>query len=202
MKAKEVLKMLRINRSTLSHYVKEGRIEVNVLPSGRYDYVDDSVLKFVGVEENRKNLIYARVSTKAQKKSLEHQIEIIKEYANCKGNKVDGVYADIASGLSYDRGEFNNLLREVMSYKVKNVFISDKDRLTRVSFDMWKEMFNKFYCDIIVLNDDGKGDDGDKEIFEDIISLLHCFSMRMYSRRRKRKLELMKEDLNVSNAEI
>lgn len=33
------------------------------------------------------------------------------------------------------------------------------------------------------------------EIFEEIISMLHCFAMKIYSRRRKRKLELIKEDL-------
>ena len=33
------------------------------------------------------------------------------------------------------------------------------------------------------------------EIFEEIISMLHCFAMKMYSKRRKRKLEIVKEDL-------
>ena len=35
----------------------------------------------------------------------------------------------------------------------------------------------------------------EKEIFSDIISLLHCFAMRMYSSRRKKKITLVKEDL-------
>lgn len=33
------------------------------------------------------------------------------------------------------------------------------------------------------------------EIFEEIISMLHCFSMKMYSKRRRKKLEIIKEDL-------
>lgn len=33
------------------------------------------------------------------------------------------------------------------------------------------------------------------EIFEEIISMLHCFAMKMYSKRRKRKLEIVQEDL-------
>ena len=40
-----------------------------------------------------------------------------------------------------------------------------------------------------------KEEDDDKGIFEDIISMMHCFSMRMYSKRRKKKLELIEEDL-------
>lgn len=57
---------------------------------------------------------------------------------------------------------------------------------------MWKELFEYFNCNIIVINND---EDDDKGLFTDIISLLHCFSMRMYSKRRKRKLQLVKEVL-------
>lgn len=34
MKANEVLKLLKIYRQTLCHYVKKGKINVSVLPSG------------------------------------------------------------------------------------------------------------------------------------------------------------------------
>ena len=49
--------------------------------------------------------------------------------------------------------------------------------------------------DIIVANAPGKEDNEEREIFSDIISLLHCFSMRMYLQRRKKKIELVFEDL-------
>ena len=53
-----------------------------------------------------------------------------------------------------------------------------------------------FHCVLIVANQDtDDNDNSDKEIFEDIISLLHCFAMRMYSQRRKKKINLVKEDL-------
>ena len=37
----------------------------------------------------------------------------------------------------------------------------------------------------------------EKEIFEDIISLIHCFAMKMYSKRRKSKLKMIEENLEV-----
>lgn len=59
---------------------------------------------------------------------------------------------------------------------------------------MFKRLFSEFGCEVIVINEmDEKTDE--TEIFEEIISMLHCFSMRIYSRRKKRKLELIKEDL-------
>ncbi|WP_188619061.1 MerR family transcriptional regulator, partial [Anoxybacteroides voinovskiense] len=45
MKAKEVLELLQLSRPTLTKYVKEGVIKVNILPNGRYDYDKDSVYK-------------------------------------------------------------------------------------------------------------------------------------------------------------
>ena len=61
---------------------------------------------------------------------------------------------------------------------------------------MWKELFEYYNCNLIVLNEGKeKTENEEKEIFEDIISLLHCFAMKMYSSRRKKKINLIKEDL-------
>ena len=90
------------------------------------------------------------------------------------------------------------LLNDVINNKIKTVIISHKDRLTRISFDMWKELFEEFNCSIIVVND---VEDDDKGIFADIVSLLHCFAMKMYSKRRKRKLEIIKDDLEIEDCD-
>ena len=108
------------------------------------------------------------------------------------------IYKDIASGMSFDRQNFKDMLFDVIEHKIKTVLISNKDRFSRVSFNMWKELFKSFNCDIIVMNDILENNDNDdKEIFEDIISLIHCFAMKMYSKRRKNKLKLIEENLEV-----
>ena len=127
---------------------------------------------------------------------MQNQIDNIREFANKNGYVVNQVYSDIASGLSYDRGEFKQLLNGIINHEIKTVIIANKDRLTRVSFEMWKELFKQFHCELLVANEDDElNDNSDKEIFEDIISLLHCFAMRMYSQRRKKKITLIKEDI-------
>ena len=62
---------------------------------------------------------------------------------------------------------------------------------------MWKDLFAKFNCELKTINEDEitTSENEEKEIFSDIISLLHCFAMRMYSSRRKKKITLVKEDL-------
>lgn len=181
----------------MSSYVKKGKIKTTTNPNGFYDYDDDSVYNLIGVK-NREVAAYGRVSTQKQKDSLNTQINDIVSYANSNGYNVTKIYKDIASGLHFDRKEFKLLLNDVINHKIKIVIISHKDRLSRISFDMWKELFNEFNCSIIVINDI---EDDDKGIFADIISLLHCFAMKMYSKRRKRKIEIIKEDLEIEECD-
>ena len=191
MKANKVLNILKISRPTLCHYVKSEKLKVNLLPNGDYDYDNDSVYNLIGIK-TREVVIYGRVSTLKQKNDLVRQLNDIRTFANKNGYQVTKEYSDVASGLSFDRKNFKDLLFEVINRKIKIVIISHKDRFTRISFDMWKELFEYFDCKIIVMNDTDNDDEG---IFNDIISLLHCFAMRMYSKRRKRKIEIIKDDL-------
>lgn len=191
MKGKKVLKLLQITRPTLCSYVKKGIIKTKRLPNGYYEYDEESVYKLLGVDR-RDVVVYGRVSTLSQKSSLENQVNSAIEYANSNGYSVSKVYKDVASGLNFDRKEFKSLLKQILDHKIEAVIVTHKDRLTRLSFDMWRELFNEFGCKVIVMN---KEEDDDKGIFEDIISMMHCFSMRMYSKRRKKKLELIEEDL-------
>ena len=191
MKGKKVLKLLQITRPPLCSYVKKGIIKTKRLPNGYYEYDEESVYKLLGVDR-RDVVVYGRVSTLSQKSSLENQVNSAIEYANSNGYSVSKVYKDVSSGLNFDRKEFKSLLKQILDHKIEAVIVTHKDRLTRLSFDMWRELFNEFGCKVIVMN---KEEDDDKGIFEDIISMLHCFSMRMYSKRRKKKLELIEEDL-------
>ena len=194
MKSAKVLKILHITRQTLVQYVKRREIRVVLLPNGTYDYNDDDVYRKAGLASERMNVVYARVSTAKQKADLEKQVEVLANFCNKNGVKVNKTYKDVASGINFDRKQFKVLLNEILDFKVGKLYITYKDRLSRISFDMFKRLFSEFGCEVIVINDTDEKTD-ETEIFEEIISMLHCFSMRMYSRRRKRKLELIKEDL-------
>lgn len=61
-----------------------------------------------------------------QKSSLQTQIDTLLQYANSNGFCVNKIYKDIASGLNFDRGEFQLLLSDVIQYKIKTVFITKK----------------------------------------------------------------------------
>ena len=71
MKSKEVLKILRITRPTLTSYVKNGRIKVKKLPNGLYNYDDDDVFRLANINVEYNSVIYAIVSTQKQKNDLD-----------------------------------------------------------------------------------------------------------------------------------
>jgi len=191
MKAGEALKVLRISSPTLYRWCDNGIIRRRKLPSGSYDYNEEDVYKVLNKDVRRKVYIYARVSTAKQKKDLSNQIEMLKNWAFNGGHRVDRVFADVASGISFDkRKEFFELLDEVIEHKVEKVIIAYKDRLSRVGFELFYHLFEQFGTQIIVVSEVGSKKLDSAEVFEEIISLLHCYSMKLYSRRRNKKLEV------------
>lgn len=197
MKANEVLKLLRITRPTLTKYVKEGLVKVEKLPNGRYEYDSESVYSFLNKDMKRKTYIYARVSTSKQKPDLNNQIELLKQFCFSNGYTISGIYSDIASGISFEkRNDFFKMLDDIIDNKVERVVITYKDRLSRIGFDLFYHLFQKYNCEIVIMSEVGSEKLDRQEIFEEIVSLLHCYSMKFYS---KRKIQKVKEVLTNEN---
>lgn len=195
MKTKEVLELLNISRPTLTKYVKNKIIKVSTLPNGRYDYDEASVYKIFNKGVKRKTCIYARVSTSKQKKDLENQIHLLKQFCFSNGYCISKVYSDVASGISFEkRSDFFKLLDEVISGKVERVVITYKDRLSRVGFELFHHLFKKYHCELVVMSEVGSVKLDSEEVFEEIVSLLHCYSMKLYSKRKINKIKEVLEN--------
>lgn len=195
MKSKEVLELLQITRPTLTKYVKEGLIKTTTLPNGRYDYDLESVYKLFNKGVERKTYIYARVSTPKQKNDLENQINLLKQFCFSNGYKISKIYSDIASGISFEkRKDFFLMLDDIISGKVERIIITYKDRLSRVGFELFYHLFKKYNCEIVIMSEVGSSKLDSEEIFEEIVSLLHCYSMKMYSKRKGQKIKEVLEE--------
>ena len=87
------------------------------------------------------------------------------------------------------------LLDEVLSGRVERVVISYKDRLSRVGYSLFKHLFDIYKCEIVVMSEVGSAKLDSQEIFEEIVSILHCYSMKFYSKRRiQRVKEALRDD--------
>ncbi len=183
MKSKEVLKLLGISRVTLSSYVRNGTIKATLLPNGYYNYHDNSVYAFLG-KSQRVNVIYARVSTYKQKSDLKRQINKLSSYCDNNDIDIDHIYSDISSGIDFNRSGFDSLLKLVFENKIDTVYITYRDRLSRLSFLTIKSIFNKFGTKIIpIYNNDYNDYD---EIFDEVSSLMHYFTTKKYSNRKNK----------------
>lgn len=198
----EVLQLLQISRQTLGRYVKNGTIKVTELPNGRYDYDEQSVYQIFNKGVSRKTYIYARVSTAKQKKDLENQVLMLKQFCFSNGYIINGVYSDVASGISFKkRKNFFSMLDDIIAGKVERVVISYKDRLSRVGYDLFYYLFQKFHCEIVVMSEVGSEKLDSQEIFEEIISMLHCYSMKLYTKRIVKKIKEVFEDTEDDSTE-
>lgn len=195
MKANEVIRLLKISRVTLSKYVKNWKLKVKKhTENWIYDYDDNDVYNLMW-KENRKDVIYARVSTNKQKKDLENQVDTLIEFCNKNWVQIWWVYKEISSWMNLERKQLQTLINEVVNFKIKRIFVTYKDRFSRIWFEMFEWLFKNFWCEIVVLNEIDNQKWYEEEVFWEIISLLHSFSMKMYSKRRKDKLSLISKDL-------
>jgi predicted site-specific integrase-resolvase len=137
---------------------------------------------FTGILEKKRrnlNVIYARVSTNKQKVDLARQIEKLENFCLAQGTQIDQVFSDIASGINFEkRKQFFSLLDLVINGQVEKVFINYKDRLSRVGFGLFKHLFQKFGTEIVVANGHSNDKLDSEEIMNEIITLIHCFSLR------------------------
>lgn len=202
MKCKEVLKLLKVTRQTLCSYIKNGKIIGKKLPNGRYDYDEESVYKLLGKGYSRKNVVYCRVSSSKQKNDLKNQKNTLENFCMKNGVVISDIYEDIGSGINFDRREFQRLLNDVVGNQISKIYITYCDRLSRISYKMFESLFKKFNCEIIVLNRIDNKEGIEKEIIGEIIDLIHCFSMKMYSNRRKEKMRLIEKDLILENDKV
>lgn len=81
------------------------------------------------------------------------------------------------------------MLDDIISGKVERVVITYKDRLSRGGYELFYYLFKKYNCEIIVMSEVGSIKLDSEEIFEEIISLLHCYSMKLYSKRKGQKIK-------------
>lgn len=198
-KPKEMAKRLGVSVPTLQRWDNDGILKAHRSPTNRRYYTEDQYLKYIGQSSTvkRMNVAYARVSTYGQKDDLKNQLDFIHQYANAKGIIVDEDVIDIGSGLNYKRKKWNQLLDSVMQGKVDQIFITYKDRFIRFGFDWFEQLCQRNGTKIVVINNPSTSPN--QELVEDLISIIHVFSCRLYGLRKyKRKI---KQDPSLNGGE-
>lgn len=186
-KPKEMAELIGVSVPTLQRWDREGVLKAHRTPTNRRYYTKEQYLKYVNkpLENQRKVIGYLRVSSRNQTDDLENQKQFIKQFCNAKGIVVDDYMTDIGSGLNYKRKNWNKLLDQVMNNEIETIYITYKDRFIRFGYEWFESLCHKYDTKIVILND--KDSSPQQELVEDLISIIHVFSCRIYGLKKYKK---------------
>ena len=179
-KPKDFGEIIGVSVKTLQRWDREGILKAYRTPTNRRYYTYDQYLKFKGgnLQDGRKIVVYARVSTRNQQDDLDSQVKFLLNYCNAKGMIVDECIEEFGSGLNDNRKKWNKLLEEVMEQKIKTIIVTHKDRFIRFGFDWFEKLCLKYDTQILIVKNEKLSPQ--EELVQDIVSILHVFSCRLY----------------------
>lgn len=76
-------------------------------------------------------------------------------------------------------------MEQIAKRKITKIVVAHKDRLCRFGFDFVEWFCNLKGCEIVVLNNTYKPPH--QELMEDLMSIMHCFSSKLYFLRKSEK---------------
>lgn len=195
-KPKDIAGFLGVTTRTLHNWDREGKIEFRRDPNSNRRYLtkDDLVpileefdLLFDDTQFKKRDVVYARVSSHDQKKNgdLDRQIQFLINENDDLQNLL--ILSEVDSGLNDKRKKLQELIKLVMDDKVNRVFITYKDRLTRFGFHYLETIFKSKGVEIVVMKQKTEKLSVEKELTDDMMSLIASFSGKLYGMRSKNK---------------
>lgn len=103
-KPHEFAKLINVSVRTLQRWDVDSKLKAFRTPTNRRYYTYEQYLQYKGINkdtDDRKIVIYTRVSTSNQKDDLKNQVEFLRQYPNTKGMIVDEIIEDYGSDLNY-----------------------------------------------------------------------------------------------------
>ena len=187
-------KSLGVSIQTLRNWDKEGKLKPTYVTENGYRYYSEDLLnKFRNIKNvnkiKKKNILYARVSTKNQKDELNRQIDNLKQYAYSKGYSFE-IITDIGSGINYKKEGLLKMINLVECGEVDRIIVLYKDRLIRFGYDLIEYIckLNDTKIEIV----DNSNISKEQELTEDLIQIITVFANRLYGARSKKTINLIK----------
>jgi len=91
---------------------------------------------------------------------------------------------DEPPSISSHRQSLFSLIDRIIAGEISQVIIAHKDRLAPFGFDLMAHLCKQQQCELLVLNTESLSPD--QELVQDLMTILHCFSRRVYGLRNYR----------------
>jgi putative resolvase len=166
---------------------------ISVLPAkrtitNRRYYTDEDVataLRLPRVQKERRTVAYCRVSSQAQKPDLLKQQAVLRDYCEQQSIRVDEWINEIGGGLNFERKQFLKLIDAILAGDVACVVLAHQDRLARFGYQLLVHLCRTHQCKLVVMNTAALSPE--QEMVQDLMTIVHCFSSRLYGLRNYRK---------------
>ena len=184
----EAAQRLGVTIATLRRWDASGKLKpVRTFGNHRRYRLDEieALVNHVDTVPFRSNAyIYCRVSTKKQQESgnLQRQQERLIQYCKDKRYNVMAIYEEVASGLNDNRRELTKMFRNLSDVDV--IVVEYADRLARFGYSYLKEFAKALNVEIETVESVKR-----LQPNEEMVSIVTCFSARLYGARGGRKLK-------------
>jgi len=197
-------KQVGVSVKTLQRWDREGRLNAKRTVSGRryYDETDLAIaLNLPQRPAARRTVAYCRVSSPAQRPDLQNQRAALESYAASKSLVVDEWIMEIGGGLNFERKRFLRLVDTIVEGQVSRLLIAHQDRLARFGFALIKHLCETHHTELVVMNTETLSPE--QELVQDLMSIVHCFSSRLYGLRNYRKAleKALKDEHRAQNTD-
>lgn len=197
-------KLIGVTVKTLQCWEREKRlIPIARTKTNRRVYTLSQIHTFIGLKqaggkEPTRVVAYCRVSSAAQKPDLVNQRRILEEFIVAKGLANVEFVEEVGGGLNFKRKKFLMLMDEIRRREIRTLILAHRDRLTRFGFEWFEHFAKSCGCDVLVLNQERLSPE--QEMVQDLMTIVHCFSSRLYGLRnyRKKLNELLKQEVSCS----
>ena len=196
---KQAANQLGVSVSTLRRWDETGVLVAQRTPKGhrRYDLSKiNPNLTRNKVEQQRKTIAYARVSSHDQKSDLQRQIEMLELYCSAQGWSFE-VISDLGSGRNYHKKGLKRLLDDILDNKIDRLVLTHKDRLLRFGAELVFALCEARQVEVVIINQ-GENLSFEEELAQDVLEIITVFSARLYgspSKKNKKLIEAVKASL-------
>ena len=189
---KQAANQLGVSVSTLRRWDETGVLVAQRTPKGhrRYDLSKiNPNLTRNKVEQQRKTIAYARVSSHDQKPDLQRQIEMLELYCSAQGWSFE-VISDLGSGMNYHKKGLKRLLDDILDNKIDRLVLTHKDRLLRFGAELVFTLCEARQVEVVIINQ-GENLSFEEELAQDVLEIITVFSARLYGSRSKKNKKLI-----------
>ncbi|MHC5936486.1 IS607 family transposase [Nostoc sp.] len=190
--------LIGVSSSTLRRWETEGKLTPERTLGNQRIYTESHLALARNLKSGKfptRIIIYCRVSSHGQKDDLKAQVESMDRFSVANGVVVTDRIEEIGGGLNFKRKKFLQIIQWAIQAEIKCLYVAHKDRLCRFGFDLVEQIIIWGGGTVVVANSEALSPH--EELVEDLLSIVHCFSSRLYGLGKyKEKVKLIAQGVD------